>query len=872
MATGAATMTPGLVVHTGPDSGPPSIATRDGDAIGYLSRPRLLAMTQGDWRVLEVRAGPGFGKTAFVTQWTRDLGCGVGWLQLEPRHNDARVMADALCTSTEGRSPGDVLVLDDADRVASRASWALVETLGEQYRLVLLSRRPAGMRLARWRTQGKVRTILADDLRFTLRETYTLLGTHLRTRLNSDQIRVLWTITRGWAAGLALATVAERQVRGATRFDDRHWRYWDRLVDDYFVEEVLEPLPEELRHIVLQTADLPYLSEDLGVPGLDRATLQRLKAEVALLDVDDFEPGWYRYDPLLAATLRRQAWLAQPHEWPPASRREIVQQLIDIDRVRAAADLAQQLGDRDVFIAALLKLGPHLELMSYFDEMITWLDFVPLQQRFGRPDLHHSRPLAHPDLDYWWMLGRLGLGRTFGVAERLRQVEAEWLAEESPLYAGRLHLLHGMLAFHEGNGSGATRRLAAARVTLPESAPMEHLYSATLEGNQFMRDGRDDLAEEPLGVAERIVRNQSIQGRWGWRTVASDRANTYALRGDLLSAVTKYELMLAEMPAEMPDVEGFLRCRLLAIQLERNQLDDARKNFERIEDLLGTERQRWRNGPELVRIQALLKDYRRVDSTDWQHDAAIARLRLMLAEGQVEEAEHWGGNYLKLVRHLPQKVQIVLMLAGVWLDRREGPMVESWLRDLGPAYWPWARTFGDINPLLLAIDLQLARGNVDAARRQAKEFVTEAADHLRWAEYVAGSMRLAIAHDLASDAGGARQALRDAARVGVPGGFVRAFQVPGWQVELRFAAWWSDLSLPRGQGQVSEGADSGLLTAREIEVLELVAAGMSNKQIATTLFISVNTVRNHLVRISRRLEAGSRTEVVARARGLGLLG
>jgi DNA-binding CsgD family transcriptional regulator len=62
------------------------------------------------------------------------------------------------------------------------------------------------------------------------------------------------------------------------------------------------------------------------------------------------------------------------------------------------------------------------------------------------------------------------------------------------------------------------------------------------------------------------------------------------------------------------------------------------------------------------------------------------------------------------------------------------------------------------------------------------------------------------------------------------------------------------------------------LTQREIEVLELVAQGKSNKEIATSLFISVNTVRNHLVRISRRLEAGSRTEVVAKARRVGLLG
>jgi DNA-binding CsgD family transcriptional regulator len=62
-----------------------------------------------------------------------------------------------------------------------------------------------------------------------------------------------------------------------------------------------------------------------------------------------------------------------------------------------------------------------------------------------------------------------------------------------------------------------------------------------------------------------------------------------------------------------------------------------------------------------------------------------------------------------------------------------------------------------------------------------------------------------------------------------------------------------------------------LLTRREAEVLVLVAEGKSNKEIADMLFISVNTVRNHLVRMGKRLRTGSRTELVARARRVGIL-
>jgi LuxR family maltose regulon positive regulatory protein len=61
------------------------------------------------------------------------------------------------------------------------------------------------------------------------------------------------------------------------------------------------------------------------------------------------------------------------------------------------------------------------------------------------------------------------------------------------------------------------------------------------------------------------------------------------------------------------------------------------------------------------------------------------------------------------------------------------------------------------------------------------------------------------------------------------------------------------------------------LTARELEVLRLVAVGRSNSQIATELFVTVGTVKSHLHTISGKLGAANRVEAVARGRELGLL-
>ena len=61
------------------------------------------------------------------------------------------------------------------------------------------------------------------------------------------------------------------------------------------------------------------------------------------------------------------------------------------------------------------------------------------------------------------------------------------------------------------------------------------------------------------------------------------------------------------------------------------------------------------------------------------------------------------------------------------------------------------------------------------------------------------------------------------------------------------------------------------LSIRELNVLNQVARGLSNKQIASKLGISDKTVRNHLSRIFRKLDAGNRTQAVMNAMRVGLL-
>jgi DNA-binding CsgD family transcriptional regulator len=77
---------------------------------------------------------------------------------------------------------------------------------------------------------------------------------------------------------------------------------------------------------------------------------------------------------------------------------------------------------------------------------------------------------------------------------------------------------------------------------------------------------------------------------------------------------------------------------------------------------------------------------------------------------------------------------------------------------------------------------------------------------------------------------------------------------------------------PAGPFEPNVRAQASLgITEREFEVLELLAAGRSNKEIAQGLAVSPNTVKTHIARLFEKLQAARRTEAILKARELGLI-
>jgi ATP/maltotriose-dependent transcriptional regulator MalT len=146
----------------------------------------------------------------------------------------------------------------------------------------------------------------------------------------------------------------------------------------------------------------------------------------------------------------------------------------------------------------------------------------------------------------------------------------------------------------------------------------------------------------------------------------------------------------------------------------------------------------------------------------------------------------------------------------------------------------------------------------------------------------------AVAHHTHGDVDNALHLLGDALALAEPGGFIRSFVGEGEAMRnlLRHAVaadiggayarrLLAAFAEPGGPVTASARATvAGLaepLTAREVEILRLVAAGMQNQAIADHLVISLATVKRHIANIYGKLGVGHRTEAVARATDLRLL-
>jgi LuxR family maltose regulon positive regulatory protein len=138
------------------------------------------------------------------------------------------------------------------------------------------------------------------------------------------------------------------------------------------------------------------------------------------------------------------------------------------------------------------------------------------------------------------------------------------------------------------------------------------------------------------------------------------------------------------------------------------------------------------------------------------------------------------------------------------------------------------------------------------------------------------------------DINAALDVLADILAIAAPGGFIRTFvdegppmrqllseavshgMMPGYANRL-LAAFEAEMQIANDGFLFCDQPLVEPLSERELEVLHLIADGLSNREIGERLFLALDTVKGHNRRIYGKLDVQRRTEAVARARALGLL-
>jgi LuxR family maltose regulon positive regulatory protein len=865
-----------------------------------VPRPRLLErLNEGLHRKLTLIAAPaGFGKTTLVSEWIAGCDRPVAWLSLDDGDNDPTrfltYLVAALRTIVpnigEGvmvvlQSPAPapppaesilttllneittipdnfVLVLDDyhvidAKRVDSALTF-LLEHLPPQMRLVIATREDPQLPLARLRARDQLTELRVTDLRFTPSEADGFLQA-MGLNLSAEDIAALETRTEGWIAGLQLAAISMQGHKDTTGFV-KSFTGSHHFVMDYLVEEVLQQQSESVQTFLLRTSILDRLCGplceavllDASVSGQE--TLEYLEhANLFIVPLDN-ERRWYRYHHLFADLLRHR--LHQSVASSTGDEGDGVAELhirasqwyednnLDIEAFHHAA-AANDIERAERLIDGR---GIPLHFRGAVAAIINWLGSLPTAVMNARPSL-------------WWRHAAMLLvnGQTTGVEEKLNAAEAALQGtgadDNTRSFIGQIAAARATLAL---------TRYDAETMLVQSRRALEYLHPkhGTLRANANWTLGfayllQGDRAAARQALTEAISLSQAVGDIFTTILATIGLGQVQEVENQLYQAAETYRHVL-QLAGDQPlQVIGEAHLGLARVLYEWNDLEAAEQHGRQSLDLA--------------------RQYDRVIDRFIIHEVFLARLKL--AQGDVDGAAailaqaSQSARQPNFAHRLPEvaAAQVLTLL-------RQGNLAAA-------AHLAQTHTL-----LLSQARVHLAQGDTSAAM-SVLEPLRQQMEAKGWEDERLKVMVLqATALHAHGEKDKAVQLLGDALALAEPGGFIRIFVDEGIPMARLLAEATAHGIMPEYTGKLmsafeaekqrSAGESPPLppsqplieqLSQRELEVLQLIAQGLSNSEISERLFLALDTVKGHNRKIFDKLQVQRRTEAVARARELGLL-
>ena len=857
-----------------------------------VQRPRIteLIARGARWFPLTVITGPpGAGKTMALALWAAAEPGTVAWVNVDEYDNrpgvfwsyavaalrrsgvaipqpgagweraDDHVFVLRLAAALAGQDSPVTLVLDDLHlltnpQVLHELDFVL-RNAGAGLRLAVTSRIDPLLPLHRYRVSGQLAEIRAADLAFSSDEAGQLLAQHGIT-LPADSLDCLVRRTEGWAAGLRLAALSMDAHPDPGQFVAELAAEHSALTG-YLVEEVLNAQPAQIRDMLLCTSILEEVSTEAAVEvtGDEQAAGTLSAVARANAFIQPAGSGRYRYHTLFAEVLRLKLRREHPDRVAGLHQRAARwygRNGLLTQAVRHAAQagdwqLAAAMVIDDLAISQIIEPGSGQRLTDEFR------------------DLPPGRSWTWPQPYLISAAMALAAGRDESCAAALDAADGLFghvPADQEPGCQLAAAIIRLTAALRAGDLTAAAAAAASAELLLgqiPDEKPARHrdIRGRVLSGRGAVELWSGHL-DEAVGLLEAAAAT-AASGRPEPADAVAYLALAEVWRGRLSRAAELADRATAALAADgdRRPGQGPHPAALVAlawVHLERNELRAARRCVKQADAALDRAPDRLivaaaylvaaggalAEGRASVAAQVIDRARSGPPISPWlDRQLSVIQSRACAAAGDIQAAVAAAG------RARPQdSPEAAVALAHAWTAAGDG---DAAARALAPALT--ARGVTD----RVRLDAWLADARLGYA----------SGDRARGHRSLAAALRLAEAEQLrlpfVLERGWISPVLRQDPELAEA--HRRLFTAPG-QTQPPAPA------IDRDQAPVLPAEP---LSDREREVLRHISSMLSTAEVASEMYISVNTVKTHLRTIYRKLAATHRGEAVRRARQLELI-